>query len=388
LAAVTATLAAISLRELANVIAIPTDFGTYVRAAELLAQSEDPYAGTGGAYFYPPAFAFWARPLTWMPIAWASLTWFHAKLVMLVMLVRWTLDLVDGWSLPSHARGWFILGMLALSARFILADLQYGNANLVIAFLVVGSIHLELIRRSRLSGALVALAAMVKVVPGLFIAWWFARRRFAATGIALAALALLLLVPWAFEPSDAAMSWNRYWEDGVRGRLGDDLSRGTNQSLLGLALRMFPGQPGVARIVWVTVSGIWLGFGCAMAHRHRSSARLTQTTAAAFMAGCLVAVSPGSWVVHYTGTFLPLAVLLRLAYERSGPRLLYASVLVVMFLATTVSGWFRQTLRPALEGSWFLASLTLVMAALAYALLTRPTSLHGEASVSRSAAEG
>jgi alpha-1,2-mannosyltransferase len=370
-AATTLALAAVEIRELANVITITTDFGTYIRAAELLAAGHDPYAGTGGAYFYPPSFLFWIRPLTWVPIAWASLIWFCAKLVMLVLVVRWTFRLLEGEHLPERARAWFVLGALVLSARFLVADLQFGNTNLVIAFLIVGSVYFDLVRPSRLSGALVGIAAMIKVVPAVFLAWAFARRQMLSVGIALATLAILVAIPWILEPSKSASGWASYIDVGVQGRLGNDLGRATNQSLLGLALRTLPEHPTVARVFWVALSGLAIGFGMAMAHRHRDSDRLTQTIGAAYLAGCLIAVSPGSWVVHYTGAFLPLAALLRCTFAPGVRRRVYGLTLLLAFLAMTVSGWFRATVSPSLEGSWFLAALVLVLAALAFELWTR-----------------
>ena len=92
---------------------------------------------------------------------------------------------------------------------------------------------------------------------------------------------------------------------------------------------------------------------------------------AAHMAGCLIAASPGSWVVHYTGAFLGLAALLRCTFEPGPRRLAHGLILVLAFLAMTVSGWFRATVSPSLEGSWFLAALVLVLAALAFELWTR-----------------
>lgn len=367
-------LSSVGVTELENVISRVTDFGTFYRASVAVAQHADPYVVERGEYFYPPTFAYLIRPLTCVPITWASLLWFMAKLMMLTAMVRWAFDLLDGIELDRRHRVWFSIGMLTATARFWIADLQYGNTNLLVTFLLLGGVWLDLRRRSPLAGVLVALAATVKVVPGLMFVWFLARGRSRAIGWGAAVGLAVNLLPLALEPAAAIEVWTRYVDHGVVGKLSGDLSKTDNQSLWGMLSRVLVDHPAMVRMVWALISLPALGGLIWLTVRLRARPVLVQSLGAALTFALILVVSPGSWVVHHVAAFFPMAALLRWALRDTAHRRLYLWVFLLAYIPLTVSGWWRSTVELSLDGSWFLATMLVVVACLSLAAVSeRPT---------------
>jgi hypothetical protein len=362
-------LVSVELEELQNILERVTDFGTFYRASQAVSLGDDPYAATHGEYFYPPTFAWLIRPLTFVSMTWASVLWFTAKLMMLAAMLRWTFEMLDGWTLGQKGRALFLIGVLVATARFWIADLQYGNTNLLITFFLMGCVWFDLRRHAALAGTLLATAATIKVVPGLLFLWLLARRRWSTVAVGGVAFVLLNLLPFISGPSAALEIWQRYLEFGVVGKLSGDLGAPDNQSLWGMLSRALPTHPGTVRMIWVPVSVVAWAIVMWIAARARRSGLFHQSVVAAMALALLLVVSPGSWVVHYVGAFLPMAALLRLAMMRSQYQRLFITVLVVSLFTFTISGWFRPTVSLSLSGSWFLGTITAVLACLLLATL-------------------
>ena len=105
------------------------------------------------------------------------------------------------------------------------------------------------------------------------------------------------------------------------------------------------------------------------AARSRRRGLFRQAIVAAMALALLILVSPGSWVVHYVGAFLPMAALLRLAMMRGEYQRLYIGVFAVSQFTLTISGWFRPTVSMSLSGSWFPGTIAVVLACLLLATL-------------------
>ena len=364
-----AYLVSVELKELQNILERVTDFGTFYRAAQAVSQGADPYAATDGQYFYPPTFAYLIQPLTLVPIAWASILWFTAKLMMLAAMVRWAYEMLDGRKLAPRGRALFLLGTLAATARFWIADLQYGNTNLVIGFFLIACIWFDLRRQTLLAGTLLAIAVTIKVVPGLLFLWLLARRRWSTVAVGAVALVLFNALPFVSEASGTLEIWRRYLDFGVIGKLSGDLGDVDNQSLWGILARALPSHPGAVRATWALLSvSVW-AIMMWTAARSRRRGLFRQAIVAAMALALLILVSPGSWVVHYVGAFLPMAALLRLAMMRGEYQRLYIGVFAVSQFTLTISGWFRPTVSMSLIGSWFPGTIAMVLACLLLATL-------------------
>jgi len=195
----------------AKVTAAPhaRDFASYYYAAQAADRGEDPYRTRAlnklarrdpdrddrrrgvHPFFYPPPFLLamqWTLPLTLERAyrAWFILDSFFL-LAALAALARW---------LPWKP---IVLGSaLILASHTAIHDNHWmGQANLPVLALTLWGLYLAEVeppgRRGRViaGGALVGLACMLKMSPGLLVAWWLLRRRWLAAGAACAAAVAL-----------------------------------------------------------------------------------------------------------------------------------------------------------------------------------------------------
>lgn len=174
------------------------DFGAYYVAARvlnggaLLYQPEAMALAAGGAiryteYIYPPFLAVLLRPLALLPYRTAEQVWallgLACLIAALVLLARVT---------ATPRRGLAAIIPLALLFPAVPETLLLGQANLLLLALLVGALWASLAggRRAELvAGALLGLAAAIKLYPVLIVLVYALRRRWAAVAGALGGLA-------------------------------------------------------------------------------------------------------------------------------------------------------------------------------------------------------
>ena len=83
------------------------------------------------------------------------------------------------WAMKLAPYG--VFGLIFVASRFWIADMQYGNTNVVILALCVGTVAADLRDRAWLAGLLLALAVTIKLTPVVLLGWFLARRRWRAT---------------------------------------------------------------------------------------------------------------------------------------------------------------------------------------------------------------
>lgn len=354
--------------EMKKLVANVTDFRMFYEAAAALGSGGNPYDVTNGGYFYPPTFAFYLRSITWLPIAGASLLWFTVKLSLLVWTYQAVYRLVGGPGMTGASRRWFIFGMVCVSARFLFADLQYGNTNTFVLWLTVAAVSLDTEERPALAGLALAAAVSIKIVPVLFAVYFAVSRRWRVLIWAGAWILVLNSTPLLLNGGTAWEAWRTYLETGVVGKLSASLDQPDNQSLWGALNRLVDWPLSRTRLVWgvlsvlLTATAAWAVYSLRVLGR-RVSTRQAGAASLFFLLGLLV--SPGSWVVHYCAVLLPMTFLLREAMKNAASSRLIWGVFVALNLAFTISGWFRLTVRLSIEHSWFvLATLLLFVTVL------------------------
>jgi hypothetical protein len=150
-----------------------------------------------------------------------------------------------GRPFPAWAQGLAVL----FSMKPIIDDLQHGNVNLFILFLVTGSLAAYRRGRDGLAGVVLGLAIACKVTPALFVPYFVWKRSWRA--LAGCALGLTLFLWPGFVPA-LRLGWDgnqrqlaSWYRDMVRPFVleGKVTSEHNNQSLPGLVARLATHSP-------------------------------------------------------------------------------------------------------------------------------------------------
>jgi alpha-1,2-mannosyltransferase len=168
----------------------------------------------------------------------------------------------------TFATAWLTLGMLgytgtegrvgvsaAVTALMVWCEpfqltFNLGQVNILLMLLVV--VDFARPDRHRSKGALIGLATAVKLVPGIFVLYLLLTRRLWAAAVATATFVGLTLVGWVVMPGASS----EYWLHGLFLRSGRVASLVgpryiSNQSLHGLATRLFGNPSTAAGVLWV-----------------------------------------------------------------------------------------------------------------------------------------
>lgn len=145
-------------------------------------------------YYFPnpPILPLTLYPLMALPPVVGALAWYAIKVGMTTWSAVVLLRMARGRG--RELAPWAVGLVLLLSFRPILSDLQHGNINLLILFLIVASLLTWRKGQDVTAGMILALAIAYKVTPGLFLPYFAYKRSWKAVGATLVGLVLFLLV--------------------------------------------------------------------------------------------------------------------------------------------------------------------------------------------------
>jgi hypothetical protein len=312
----------------------------------------------------PPILPLTLLPLMVLPPLVGAMSWFALKTALTVVSIAICFRMVQHAGRPLAS--WFQAGVLLFTSRPILSDLQHGNNNLLILFLIVAA--LESWRRGYdvLAGLVLALSITFKVTPLLFVPYFVYKRSWRTVGATFLGIGIfLLIVPSLiigprFNGECLGMWWHRilgpYVAHGVVG------AQEINQSMVGVLTRLLTAtKVGTGRydslmavnvVAWdpnfvnLLVKGISLGLVgllavfCRTPARRRDDPRLLGEFALIVLT--MLFVSERSWKHHYVTLLLPYTYLMgQFAFSAQGVRpravLLAAMWGSVLLMATTSS---------------------------------------------------
>ncbi|WP_285592707.1 glycosyltransferase 87 family protein [Kineosporia sp. NBRC 101731] len=248
-------------------------------------------------FTYPPFAAFTALPLLIAPFAVVGWIW----TVLQCALLWWTVGIAFRPFLRRFGhRAGLAQGVLAAGGVWLLPvsdGVRFGQVNAVIVALCLWDVT----RRSRIdgswaggSGVGVALAAAVKLTPGVFWLYWAVARRWKVLATSVGTAALVTIVSWFLLPPASAT----YWTDALLdpGRLGPNGGT-SNQSLRGVLLRIGPPEGSLAfTAVNLLLVAAVLVAALPLARRFDRLGEPVAVVAVVGMTAYLI--SPVSWVHH------------------------------------------------------------------------------------------
>ena len=251
-------------------------------------------------FTYPPAAAILFTPLALVPYALASMTMTAVSVVALGAVLVLTLRRE---SAPHAPQPWAVLAVLsgALLLEPVRSTIGFGQINLVLMALVAADVLLP--RTPWPRGALVGLAAAVKLAPIVFVLTFAVRRQRRAAATTIASFVAVTLAAWVVAPGD---SWS-YWSTDLwdTRRIGGPIYVG-NQSLHAVLLRL--GLPAPAQSALWLLGGAAI-FGAAWVAMRRANSRGWIPLVLTLNALLVLLVSPVSWTHHWVW-IVPLTIAL------------------------------------------------------------------------------
>jgi alpha-1,2-mannosyltransferase len=240
-------------------------------------------------FTYPPFGALVMSPVAVLP-------WPVATVVFDALTVAATLVVLR---LVASRDALVLAGLLVLAFVFDpwRTTFNYGQINVILLALVTVDLLL-LVDRRRPAGALIGIAAAVKLVPLIFIGYLVLTRRFRAALLAASAFGLATLLMLAVAPGASKTFWTSAIFQG--NRIGDPAFV-SNQSLYGLVSRH-----GLGPVVWVVLVLLAVAGWAWAVLRYRDA--LFGLAVTGVLAGL---VSPITWVHHLVWLIPALAVAAR-----------------------------------------------------------------------------
>ncbi|RAS61156.1 alpha-1,2-mannosyltransferase [Lentzea atacamensis] len=263
-----------------------------------------PLGGPDLPFTYPPIAAALFSLLALVPLVVAIFAVAVANLAMLTALCLIAAQRVLGWGPQAVKWG---LGAAAVSSIFdpLRETLWFGQINLLLAVLVMADCLLE---RTRWwpRGALIGLAAAIKLTPAFFALYFVARRQWKPVFVSIASFFFFGLLGFVIAFGDAKEYWTHALLDPSRvGRL----TYASNQAMRGTLAR-FGLDSGAQVAVWVVLSLLvvatvwWL------------ASRLGDVEAFFVVAIGGLLISPVSWGHHWIWIAPALVLLSRASLRR------------------------------------------------------------------------
>lgn len=191
---------------------------------------------------------------------------------------------------------WFFA--LSLVSIPVWLTLRQGQINIFLWFLVLWDLN-HLRKNSRFGGIGVGFATAIKLIPGLFLAWFVIAKKWNAAFIAFATFLFATGIGWALAPSDSRLYWtDLLWQSDRVGSIDD----ARNNSVWAVIARAVDGD---GTILWIAcVIAILIIAGI---RSQRAGKQNDYLAVAAIVGAAASAISPISWT-HHLG-FLLLALL-------------------------------------------------------------------------------
>ncbi|WP_308126324.1 mannosyltransferase [Rhodococcoides corynebacterioides] len=312
-------------------------------------------------FTYPPFAALVFYPLHFLPFPLVGALWMVATGVALYAVVRIALRMVGGdrADTPAWRRAALLWTAVGLWTESLRTTLDYGQVNV---FLVLMAMLAARSARWWVSGALVGLAAGVKLTPAITGLYFLARRRWAAAVFSAVTFAATVGAGFLLMGSAATEYFGTLLGDADRigpvGSVWNQSLRGALSRLVGYDVGQGPLWLGAVAVLLVAAVAAWRALG--------PDDRLGTLVVVSFVG---LAVSPISWSHHWVWVIPLLIWLVHGPLRRArGVRWLVGYWLVVTLVGVP---WLLSFRQPSI---WEIdRPLVLAVAGTAYAVGTLAT---------------
>ncbi len=287
-----------------------SDFGVCYRAGQRILWGETLYRTVDGhlQYKYTPASALFYSAFASLPYEAAKIIWYYLELVCL-FAGFW----ISYRCLPSWEKGkGFVIGLgFLILAKYTGREIQLGQVNIFIIFILVLMLAAWLKKREFTSGVLWGISIFFKPYALVFLPYFLLKRRFKIVASGVAFLAIGLIVPALIFGWEGNLAVLREWVGTLSQSTPVLVAVSDNASLYAFLWKLLEGHHRVwVEILFGTVFAV-LGaaFLWMMGQGKKGSLERPETLEVAFLFTLIPLFSPLGWYYNYLYA-LPAVVLL------------------------------------------------------------------------------
>ena len=345
-----------------------TDFGVCYQGGQRIFQGETLYRESDGhlQYKYSPASALFFIPLALLPYGTAKVIWYILEIAFLagiLFLSFQILPVAEKRATPLLA--WTFLIEFKLLAR----EVQLGQVNLFILFLLTSTIYLLLRRKDRSAGFLWGGSLLFKPYALVFLPYFLIKRRFSSLLSGLAAALVGLTLPVAFYGIQGSITVLKEWPATLSQSTPGLLASYDNASLYGLLLKTFPSLSKQA--IGAVFLMVFLGLALAVLWMIKKGQAPTapqnpEVLESAFLLILIPFFSPLGWNYNYLYS-IPAIMIVIATWKRLPP--VARVVLLANFVAISASIieiWGRALIRFYTHHALVAINFLIVLVALLY----------------------
>jgi len=309
------------------------DMKAYMAGARAVVSGDDPYTATseyGEKFIYPPFALLLFLPFSQFNWNIIALIFDTINVVALQAIIYLSLKQIGLKRLAIPTVAIMLPSLLLLP---IDQTINLGQVNLILLSLVI--MDLSLPDKSRFKGVLIGISAGIKLVPGLFLAYYLMRRYFRAA-ITLCATALgTVLLAFIIFPKASYDYWTHYIFDTTRvARVAAALD---NESLRGMLARILHSET-AAIIPWIVFGIVMLCIAFVVTWYAIKHGEDYMGITAIALTGLLIA--PVSW--HHTWVWIvPITIYtVNAAYRNKSKFLWGCATIPLVIVALRMDKWF------------------------------------------------
>jgi hypothetical protein len=188
------------------------DFDVYYKASQNYLARAPLYNSNQGIeeFKYLPLFALVFSPLVMLKTLPALYLWSILNIFLLYFMF-FLLYKLKQISFISVKDLLLIICLLALTGRYIVANIKIGQVNILLCFLMVLTMYFEINKKYFWAAVVLAFSLMMKFFPLLFLIYFILRRRFKIVFYTLVVILIFLLLPGIYSGFGLNLSYLRDW---------------------------------------------------------------------------------------------------------------------------------------------------------------------------------
>jgi len=353
-----------------------TDFGVCYKNGRRILDGETLYRVSDGhlQFKYAPVSALFYAPLALLPWEAAKIVWYYLELILLFAVLWISYKILP--SPPKRPALVLVLALLVL-LKFIGRELELGQVNILILFLLTLMIAAFIQRKDVAAGVLWGISLFFKPYALVFLPYFILKKRFKIVLVGAVVVIAGLVLPALNFGWQGSWDVLREWASTLSRSTPELTAAGDTASLYAFLWKVLPGHPDLwIKILWI-VTGLAIGllFLGVMRQGKKQSLKVPEVLETAFLMILIPLFSPLGWFYNYLYSVLAIVLLIQ-AMPKFPPLWKYALIADLIIIgATLIEVLGKDLFHFYTRKSLVVVNYLIVLAALAAARFNRKVGL-------------